>query len=1343
MKTKLTILKRLAILCGTLATTAAFGQTVHTWTGVTDGINISTSGNWNPSGAPNGGTGDIAQWDGVTTSNLTLNCNTGIGNSTPGLNFLFTVNQVNSVGFVSTTAASGTTGLSSITNNGTGAVSIGDGTANVLNLAVRSPGTTVNFAYVIFNEMLNNSASPATIYPNVKWVAGGGNAHTFAFDGTGDWLVTNGLTMANGTGQFVRKYGSGKLTWAGPSIAGAAGNSTINSPVDIEGGTLLLASSGLLGTQRITNNATLQYGAAAAQTLSGPIDGTGLLVVSAGTLTLSSTLSDFSGNIMLTNSGVLVAGGNQNGGPTGTGPLGTNNTVIFGGGTLQFSAANTFDYSPRFSTAASQAYKFDTGGQNVTFNNSLTSSSGTLTKLGSGTLTLTGANTYSGTTAVGAGKLIIQSTAGSGAIIVSNSTALGVSQGGIQIAPSSLTVGTSAGATLEFNNVSITSTAAIAASGTVTAPAGSPITVNVNSGSFSIGQDYPLFSWGSGPAPAVTLGTLTGAGGTLNTNGNTIRLHITSLAFVWTGGTDGNWDITTLGDWKVNGVSQAWNNGGTALFDDTMNSANTNVTVNFATIQPASTTVNSSTKTYSIASSGANFISTGTLTKNGNSTLTLSGGLNTYSGATTISGGTVTVGALADGGSASDIGAAGNGAANLVLNGGTLQYTGAFQSSDRLFTLGTGNGAIDASGSDALNLSNPGLVAMSGSGARTLTLKGNSAADNTLSAVLSDNGGATALAKSGAGKWILAANNTNSGTVTIAAGTLQAGTGGASGTLGSGNVVDNGTLIFNTTSTVTNGTITGTGSVDLEGSGTIVLPGNNTYSGGTTVNNGTLQIGTGGVTGSLYIAGSIMDNGLVIFNTMNDVTITGFNVAINGSGNLITRGSGLTKITGNNTYSGWTLIDPGAQLQVCEGQTGANTSSVITNNGTLIMAQQNASPSGFTFNGPVTGTGKVVVKVTNGNPGDSTLTGSNDWTGNTFILGGRLILGDNATPGSGAFTGNVFLTNDYVHNQFGIAPNDFVPATLTFNRVDDFTFPGTITGPGFVTFNGSATVTLTGNNTYTGGGNQIATTINAGTVQVGNGGTSGSLGATNVANNSVLVFNRSDSVSFAGVISGTGSLVQMGSGQLTLGATNTYTGSTTVSNGTLVVTGGSLGGNVNVEGGTFVPASLSTGGSLNVGGSMAIDAGTVLVPLNNSLTVTNINVAGALSFTGGSLVVTNAGPALVVSNKFYIFSQPVSGLTVSGAGATWQNDLAVDGSITALTVTSPINPLPPRLQFALSGNNLSLGWPTNLGWILQTNAVGLLSPASWFAYPGSTTITNVNITVDPRKANVFFRMLHP
>ena len=113
--------------------------------------------------------------------------------------------------------------------------------------------------------------------------------------------------------------------------------------------------------------------------------------------------------------------------------------------------------------------------------------------------------------------------------------------------------------------------------------------------------------------------------------------------------------------------------------------------------------------------------------------------------------------------------------------------------------------------------------------------------------MLGDNGGATALTKSGTGTWALTGNSTNSGTVTISAGTLQVGTGGASGSVGSGNIVDNGTLDFNTTSTLTNGTITGTGRVTVDGGGKITLPGNNTYSGATTINvTGTLQgIGNG------------------------------------------------------------------------------------------------------------------------------------------------------------------------------------------------------------------------------------------------------------------------------------------------------------------------------------------------------------------------------------------------------------------------------------------------------------------------------------------------------------------
>ena len=161
-----------------------------------------------------------------------------------------------------------------------------------------------------------------------------------------------------------------------------------------------------------------------------------------------------------------------------------------------------------------------------------------------------------------------------------------------------------------------------------------------------------------------------------------------------------------------------------------------------------------------------------------------------------------------------------------------------------------------------------------------------------------------------------------------------------------------------------------------------------------------------------------------------------------------------------------------------------------------------------------------------------------------------------------------------------------------------------------------------------------------------------------------------------------------------------------------MVTGGSLAGDVNVEGGTFVPASLSTGGTLSLP-NMTIDSGTILAPLNKSLSVTNIVVAGTITRNGGSVVVTNAGPALAVNDKFYIFSGPVSGFaTVTGAGAIWRNDLALDGSITATNVPPTVNTNAPHLQVSVTANQLNLAWPTNLGWTLLTNSVGPLLPAN-------------------------------
>jgi fibronectin-binding autotransporter adhesin len=1332
MKTTFKMLK-IAALCGAFATAAITGQAQQIWNGGDGtGTELGAATNWNGT-LPNGANGNTGFFDGTPAGNLALvfSQNT-LGTFGIAFSLATTPNQTGSVAINPPAGAdSPNMRFNNFTNaSGAGAFTFGNGGIRKLNFLM---GTAPYTHYWI-----NNSVNPVTINSDARFQMGGGNSHPFHFDGSGNWVVNNSIRADNNAGTTLIKEGSGTMTWS----AGGQFNSALGSPAAINGGTLILKSSTLLGTQRITNNGTmLQYDAAVgACTLSGPIHGAGLLRVSAGALTLSSSQSDFTGNIELTG-GTLTVSGTQNDG--GTGPLGIGGTISFSGGTLVFSVANTYDYSPRFSAAAGQAYQLDSGGQSVVLTNNLASSDGTFTKTGSGTITLGGTSSFSGLTTVSGGKLVFQAAkTGSGNITVAGSTALGVTATGTQVTPATLT--TSAGAILEFNNVTSTVTAILAA-GTVSA--GGSITFNVNSGSFAVGQSYPLLSWSSGSAPAVTLGTLTGAGGNLSTNGNTIQLNITSLAYIWTGITDGNWDTTTANNWTVNGVSQLWVNGNTALFDDSA-AGQTNVTLN-APISPASVTVNSSAKTYSITSSGANLIGgSGSLTKSGGSILTLAGGVNAYSGATAVNGGILSVGALASGGGVSDIGAAASGAANLVLNGGALQYTGGAQSSDRLFTLGTGNGAIDASGSGALDLNNAGAVALSGSGARTLTLRGSSGDDNTLAAVLGDSGGATSLAKSGAGKWVLTGNNTYSGGSTIAGGTLQVGAGGASGALGSGNITANGTLIFNRSGTLTNGVISGSGSVTVGGGGKVVLPGNNTYTGGTTISSGsTLQVGVGGATGSLSSGNGIINDGTLIFDTTGSFSYLG-NGLISGLGNVIMRGSGgLVKIIGANSYTGWTLIEPGATLQPTEGNSGALASSVVTNNGTLKFVNQ--VDSTFTYGGPIVGTGMVLKEGNNSLGYDLPLTGTNTYTGGTFIAHGGIVLGDGGTPGAGSIVGNVVFTNSAVAE---------TARSLTFNRPDDFTFPGLITfdpnlpfgNRGIVRQNGSGTLTLTANNDYPGG-----TVVNSGILQAGNGGTTGTIGSGPVTVNSLLVFNRSDDITFGNTFTGSGSVVKAGAGKLTLTSTNNITGSLIVSNGTLIVNSedfsslvnvinGTLGGTgafygmVILEAGTTLAPGTSVGtltfnGNLDIGGNVAVEVDKSLSPSNDVVVV-----LGTLTKVGtGTLTVANLGSTLAVGDKFTLFSQPVANgaaLTVTGGGATWINNLEVDGSITVSTVTAP-----PTLNFTTTGNSLQFTWTGSFKLQAQTNSLSVGISNNWGDYPGGGT-SGVTVPVNVANGSVFFRL---
>jgi autotransporter-associated beta strand protein len=1353
-----------------LFATAVLAQTTYTWTGAADGTNFGTAGNWNPVGVPNGCLHDTAQWDGVTTSNLFINYHDTLAGCgiTVGLTFVLTSHQTNSVDLYSAVAISSTGNKiwSFSVGANAGAFSLGDNTPNVMILFMGNVNQLFNF--------VNNSTNAVTIYPNATWMFDQAGTNTLAFAGSGNWDVTNYLISANGGSTLITKSGSGTMFWTGTNDPDFGGNGSISGPLTINGGTIVLKTTNLLGPSAlaqnsVSDNALLEYDEVTGGfgTLSGSIFGSGSIQVNNGTLTLSGTNTYTGSNIL--SGGELIAGSAEI--PGSYGPLGVAGTISFIGGTLGFSVSNAFDYSSRFDTFPNQAYNIDTAGQNVTFATGLDSSGGTFSKTGANTLTLSGTSSYTGATTVNAGKLVFRgSKSGSGNISVADGAALGVFATGTQIMPSTLSLGSFAGATLEFNNVNSTTTPVISA-GTVSA--GGTITININSGTFAVGQSYPLLTWTSGSPPPVTLGTMNDASGTLSTNGNTIQFNVVSVVLTWTGASNGNWDTNTPGNWTPAGSPPAtiWTNGESALFNDAA-IGTTTVTVN-SPVMPLSTTVNNSSLSYSIVSSSANYIGgTGGLLKSGTNTLALSGGANNYTGVTTINGGILSVSHLANGGLASDIGAANFNAGNLILNGGTLQFTGVSASIDRLFTLGASGGTIDNEGPGTFTLFRAGTIAMTGSGVRVLTLTGVNPSGDQLGCVLPDGSGVTSLAKQGTGTWILTGNNTYSGTTTISGGTLQVGVGfgapSGTGSLGTSNVFDNSALVFNRTGTMTvPGAISGTGSVSQNGPGTVILANDNSYTGGTTINSGTLQVGNGGPTGSLYIYGPIVDNGTLIFNSTGTQTYETYdtNDTITGTGNVIVRAGKVTALS-YDPYTGWTEIDAGATFQPIRWYQGELLSPVVTNNGTLLFAPIEAGYAGYTGN--IFGTGKLMLDNGGDNVGDATLTGTNFSTGGLLIAGGYLVLGDNVNPffGSMAPVGDVVFTNASV--------SDYYYRSLILNRPENFTFSNNIIGktiirpgftqdPGKLILMGSGTVTLVGaTNTCQGG-----TVISNGALVVGKGGATGGLGTGPINDQTSLTFNRSGTLNVPGNFSGTGTVAMVGSGVVNLtGLYSGLTGSTAVSNGVLGAS--SIGGEVDVVGGTLAVGGYQAVGTLAIGNStvspavaanLNISSGAVSMALNTALTqsnsfvqmtvtntlvtltfngtgyTTNITVTsatGAINYTGGLLNLVNVGPTLQPGQRFVLFSQPVAMPIGSTPGFTVINNLATDGSVTVQTVATP--PVPKITKITPGNGVLTITATNNFGpggsWeLLGTNDITapltnwLVVTNSYFDVNGRITIT--------------------
>jgi outer membrane autotransporter protein len=601
--------------------------------------------------------------------------------------------------------------------------------------------------------------------------------------------------------------------------------------------------------------------------------------------------------------------------------------------------------------------------------------------------------------------------------------------------------------------------------------------------------------------------------------------------------------------------------------------------------------------------------------------------------------------------------------------GGTILFTG--DSTGGTARVVLSDGALDISGHSAVGVT---IGSIEGSGAVFLGTNNLTVGSNNLNTIFSGviqddvEVGGGSLTKVGTGTLTLTGANTYDGLTTVSAGILniQNGSGlgatttgttvssgatlqlqggitvgtealtisgtGAAGqngalvnvsgtnnyggllTLGAASTIssDAGTLNLTNTGTITgagfgltltgagNGTIssiigTGAGTLTKNGTGTWTLSGTsaNTYTGLTTINAGELDLnktaGVNAIAGNITIGdGSGTDTlKLLAANQISDTSVV----------TLINAGSSVFNLNGNDETIG-ALTDATA---------GASGASVQLGAGTLTFGDS----TNHTFAGIISGTGGSVIKQ---GTGTQTLSGDNTYSGGTTISTGTLQLGNGGTSGS--------IVGDVVDN-----------GTFAINRSDTFTFGGVISGSGAFAQIGPGTTVLTATNTYSGG-----TTISAGTLQLGNGGTSGSI-VGDVVDNGTFAINRSDTFTFGGVISGSGAFAQIGLGTTILTATNTYTGGTTISAGTLQLgnggTSGSIVGDV-VDNSIFAvnrSDTFSFGGVISGSGAFAqIGPGTAVLTGANTYTGPTTVDAGTLlvdgSLAAASAVTVNSGATL-------------------------------------------------------------------------------------------------------------------
>lgn len=670
--------------------------------------------------------------------------------------------------------------------------------------------------------------------------------------------------------------------------------------------------------------------------------------------------------------------------------------------------------------------------------------------------------------------------------------------------------------------------------------------------------------------------------------------------------------------------------------------------------------------------------------------LTMSGGLNIANN--TVAGGAAG-GAGAQGGSGIGSGLF------LQGNGSFTVAPGAGQTQTISDTIADQTGIAGSGGSWALVKNGAGTTVLTGNNAysgginvNAGTLQGSAASlkgdiANNAAVIFDQTGNGTyagkmsgsgTLTKTGAGLLELTGTNSYSGGTTVSAGTLS---GNAASLQGA--ITNNAAVVFNQTGSGTYaGVMSGNGTLTKTGDGVLTLSGNNSYSGGTTVSQGTLQ----GTTSSLQ--GNITNNSAVVFDQTGNGVYAG---NMSGNGSLSKRGAGEVELTGTNTYSGGTLIAGGTLRIASDDKLGAAGGQLqLQDNGALRAAETFTSARAVGLLGSAGGgfqvdTGKVLTlsgivsgtaSLTKSGAGTLVLTGDNqNFEGNIRINAGTV----QANGASLTQRGNII---------FDSTPGNSSPRALVFDIPDDFGsdhFSGNIEGAGSVTKTGGSRLDLRGDNTYTGG-----TTILAGELR----GNSRSLQGA-IANNATLTFDQGFDGTYAGAMTGSGRLIKMGSGRLSLTAASSVGGGTTINAGTLAVNnsltsnvtinrGGTLAGSGNVtgnitnNGGTIAPGNSI--GTLTINGNLSWDSGTFGVEVNGNGTSDRITIAGAankVTVNAGTLQVIPQAGTYVPNTTYTVLTAPAGGIATFGS---------VTGSVGFLT---------PALSFDDTNLYLSLVLATN------------------------------------------------